>query len=49
MACTECKKKKQREELEKQVQKLEKWIFGGMILVFIAASYGIYTLISKFI
>jgi uncharacterized ion transporter superfamily protein YfcC len=49
MACSECKKKQQREEIERQIEKNEKWVLGGFILVFIAAVYGIYSLISKFL
>jgi L-cystine uptake protein TcyP (sodium:dicarboxylate symporter family) len=49
MACSKCKKKEMREQMEKEILKTEKWVITVVILVVGAATYGLFSLIKNFI
>jgi hypothetical protein len=49
MACTKCKKKEQREQLERELRKTERPVIIGMIIVGSLFLYGMVELISKII
>ena len=49
MACTKCKKKEQRKQLERELRKAEKPVIIGMIIVGGLFLYGVVELISKII
>lgn len=49
MACSKCKKKEMREQIEKDLVKVEKWAIITIIIIILSAGYGIYSLINKFI
>jgi len=45
MACSKCKKKELREQMEKEAVRMEKWAIITIVLVAISAVYGLYSLI----
>jgi len=49
MACTKCKKKEQREQIEREFRSMEKPVIIGMIIVGSLFLYGVVELISKII
>jgi precorrin-3B methylase len=49
MACSKCKKKEERERMEKEIIKNEKMVIVFMISLGIASVYGVYSLITKFL
>lgn len=49
MACSKCKKKEERERMEKEIIKNEKMVIAFMVVLGIASVYGIYSLITKFL
>ena len=49
MACSKCKKREMREQMEREALKMEKWALLSVIVVIGAAAYGLFSLISKFI
>lgn len=49
MSCTKCKKKEQREQLEKEFRRAEKPVIVGMIIVGSLFLYGVVELISKIV
>jgi len=49
MACSKCKKKEERERMEKEIIKNEKLDIVFMIALGIASVYGVYSLITKFL
>lgn len=49
MACSKCKKKELRETVEKEAMKMEKWAVLTIVLIGVAAIYGLYSLIVKLI
>ena len=49
MACTKCKKKEQREQLERELRRVERPVIVGMIIVGSLFLYGVVELISKIV
>jgi len=49
MACSKCKKKEERERMEKEIIKNEKMVIVFMVAIGIASVYGVYSLITKFL
>lgn len=49
MGCSKCKKKEEREKMEKEIMKSEKIVILFMVALGIASVYGIYSLITKFL
>jgi hypothetical protein len=49
MACSKCKKKEMREQMEKEIQKVEKWVLLSIVLMVGAAVYGLYSMIKDLI
>ncbi len=49
MACNKCKKKEQREQLERELRKTERPVIIGMIIVGTLFVYGVVVLVSKII
>ncbi len=47
MDCSKCKKKEERERMEKEIIKNEKLAIVFMIALGIASVYGVYSLITK--
>jgi hypothetical protein len=49
MSCTKCKKKEMREQVEKEILKMEKWVTVAIIIVIGTSLYGLFSFIKNFL